>query len=157
MGKGLFGGVLALLLSVCTIVPAAWGGTPDDRAALAGLRNVRAVVDLRATDLERMVFNLELIRETVEGLSAQKVRPKLVVAIRGPGVKLFTREAAAGEIAPLVAELKGMGVRFEVCAVATRVFKVDDATLIPDVVLVGNGLNSLIGYQNRGYALVPLN
>jgi hypothetical protein len=29
--------------------------------------------------------------------------------------------------------------------------------LIPDVVLVGNVLTSLTGYQNRGYALIPLN
>jgi len=43
-----------------------------------------------------------------------------------------------------------------VCAVAIRIFKVDKATLIPDLVLVGNSLISLIGYQNQGYALVIL-
>ncbi len=40
---------------------------------------------------------------------------------------------------------------------ATRVFKVDNSALIPDVELVGNMLTSLIGYQNKGYALVPVN
>jgi hypothetical protein len=33
---------------------------------------------------------------------------------------------------------------------------VDKATIIPDIVIVGNSLISLIGYQNRGYALVVL-
>lgn len=133
------------------------GGPPDDRAALSGLKSARAVVDLRAQEAERLIFNLELIRETFDGLAGQKVKPTLVVAIRGPGVALFARGQGPDELAPLVAELKGRGIRLELCAVATRVFKVDPATLIPEVVLVGNGLNSLIGYQNRGYALVVLN
>jgi intracellular sulfur oxidation DsrE/DsrF family protein len=150
--------LLAVLLPLCAHGGAGWcGDAPGDRVALSGLRNARAVVDLRVSDADKLLFNLELIRETFEGLAAQKVKPKLVVAIRGPGVKLLARDQAAGEIAPLIAELKAKGIRFEVCAVATRVFKVDPATLIPDVVLVGNALNSLIGYQNRGYALVVLN
>ena len=69
---------------------------------------------------------------------------------------MLTREQADDEIAPLITELKRKGVRVEVCSVATRVFKVDHATLIPDVVLVGNSLTSLIGYQNKGCALVIL-
>ena len=152
------GKVAGAVLAVLFFAAPGWsGGAPDDRAALSGLRAVRAVVDLRATDADRMVFNLDLLRETVEGLEAQKVKPRLVVSVRGPGVRLFTREAAKAGIAPRVAWLKGKGVRIEVCAVAVREFQVDASALIPEVVLVGNGLNSLIGYQNRGYALVPLN
>ena len=147
------GGML-LLLSI--IVPARAADAPNDREALSGLKAARAVFDLRAPDRERLIFNLELIKETVEGMAAQRVKPQMVVTFRGPGVRLLTREQAADEIAPLIAELKGMGVRFEVCTVATRIFKVDKATILPDIVLVGNSLISLIGYQNRGYALVIL-
>jgi intracellular sulfur oxidation DsrE/DsrF family protein len=158
MGKRAILAVLAVLLSMGAYGGKGWGGNaPDDRAALAGLRNARAVVDLRAGDEERLLFNLDLIRETFDGLAAQKVKPKMVVAIRGPGVKLFTRGRETEEVARRVAELKGKGIRFELCAVAARVSKVDPATLIPEVVLVGNVLNSLIGYQGRGYALVVLN
>ena len=70
---------------------------------------------------------------------------------------MLSRGGTTDEIRDLVAELKKKGVRMEVCAVATRVFKVDNSALIPDVVLVGNVLISLIGYQNKGYALVPVN
>jgi len=147
------GGML-LLLSI--IVPARAADAPNDREALSGLKITRAVFDMRVPDREKLIFNLELIKETLEGMAAQQVNPKMVVTFRGPGVRLLTREQAIDEIAPLITELKRMGVRFEVCAVAIRVFKVDKAALIPDVVLVGNSLVSLIGYQNQGYALVML-
>jgi intracellular sulfur oxidation DsrE/DsrF family protein len=48
-------------------------------------------------------------------------------------------------------------VRLEVCTVALRLFKADNATLVPEVVAVGNVLTSQIAYQNRGYALITLN
>ena len=145
-----------MLLLLAIIVPAHAADTPNDREALSGLKTARVVFDVRVPDRERLIFNLELIKETVEGLAAQRMKPQMVVTFRGPGLKLLTREQADDEIAPLIADLKRMGVRFEVCTVATRIFKVDKAALIPDIVLVGNSLISLIGYQNQGYALVIL-
>jgi intracellular sulfur oxidation DsrE/DsrF family protein len=136
----------------------AWGdGAPNDREALNGLATGKVVFDIRISDPEKLIFNLELIKETFEGMQVQGVKPVMIAAFRGPGVKLLSREGTTDEIRDLVAELKKKGVRMEVCAVATRVFKVDHSTLIPDVVLVGNVLTSLIGYQNKGYALIPIN
>ena len=145
-----------MLLLLAIIVPARAADAPNDREALSGLKTARAVFDMRVPDREKLIFNLELIKETLEGMSAQRVKPEMVVTFRGPGVRLLTSEQAADEIAPLITELKRMGVRFEVCAVAIRIFKVDKAMLIHDVVLVENSLTSLIGYQNKGYALVVL-
>lgn len=136
----------------------AWGdGAPNDREALKGLDTGKVIFDVRISDPEKLIFNLELIKETFDGMQSQRVKPVMIAAFRGPGVKLLTREGTTDEIRDLVVELKKKGVRIEVCAVATRVFKVDNSTLIPDVVLVGNVLTSLIGYQNKGYALIPVN
>jgi intracellular sulfur oxidation DsrE/DsrF family protein len=136
----------------------AWGdGAPNDREALKGLDTGKVIFDVRISDPEKMIFNLELIKETFEGMQRQEVKPVMIATFRGPGVKLLSREGTTEEIRDLVAGLKKKGVRIEVCAVATRVFKVDNSTLIPDIVLVGNVLTSLIGYQNKGYALIPVN
>jgi intracellular sulfur oxidation DsrE/DsrF family protein len=135
----------------------AWGdGAPGDREALNGLDTGKVIFDVRISDPEKLIFNLELIKETFEGMRRQGVKPVMIVAFRGPGVKLLSREGTTEEIRELVAELKKKGVRIEVCAVATRVFKVDNSALIPDILLVGNVLTSLIGYQNKGYALIPV-
>ncbi len=150
-------GMTFLVLSFLAIGTVSGAEAPKDMEALAGLKTGKAIFDVRVTDMEKLTFNLELIKETFEGMREQGVTPVMIVTFRGPGVKFLARDRAAGENGPLIAEMKGMGVRFEVCGVATRIFKVDPASLIPDVVLVGNVLTSLIGYQNKGYALIPLN
>jgi len=101
-----------MLLLLAIIVPAQAADTPNDREALSGLKTSRAVFDIRVPDRERLIFNLELIKETLEGMAAQRVKPQMVATFRGPGVRLLTREQAADEIAPLITELKRMGVRF---------------------------------------------
>jgi intracellular sulfur oxidation DsrE/DsrF family protein len=147
---------LVAALSCVPFAPVRAAEAPKDRVALEGLRAARAIFDVRVADKEKLTFNLELIKETFEGMRKQGVSPAMIVTFRGPGVRLLTRAQAAEWNASLVSEMKALGIRFEVCAVAARVFKVDTATLIPDVVLVGNVLTSLIGYQNKGYALIPV-
>jgi intracellular sulfur oxidation DsrE/DsrF family protein len=157
MRKSVYLTVMALVFSL-SVIGLAWGdGAPTDREALKGLDTGKVIFDVRISDPEKLIFNLELIKETFEGMQRQGVKPVMVVAFRGSGVKLLGREGTTEEIRDLVADLKTKGVRIEVCAVATRVFKVDNSALIPDVVLVGNVITSLIGYQNKGYALVPIN
>lgn len=146
---------LIFFLAVATAVPAA--EPPDDREALAGLQTAKVIFDVRVADLEKLVFNLELFEETLEGLVAQGVKPEMIVAFRGPGVRLLTAAALDEEAIELFRDLKKQGVRFEACAVAMRVFKVNPEGLIPEVKLVANVLNSYIGYQNKGYAMIAIN
>ena len=47
------------------------------------------------------------------------------------------------------------GVKLEICLFAAEVFGVDPASVLPEIKRVGNGWISLIGYQSKGYALVP--
>jgi intracellular sulfur oxidation DsrE/DsrF family protein len=148
--------MVMLFLLICS--PAGHAAQqPDDREALTGLKSAKVIFDVRVADLEKLVFNLELFDETWEGLVAQGVKPEMVIAFRGAGVKLLTTAAIDEEALDLIRELKKKGVRLEACAVALRIFKVDPAGLLPEVKLVSNVLNSLIGYQNKGYAMVDIN
>ena len=60
------------------------------------------------------------------------------------------------QIQAQVQRLKEPGYRLEQCAVALRLLKIDPQDIIAAVPLVGNGYISMIGYQNRGYAMVPM-
>jgi len=130
---------------------------PDDREAFAGLKSAKVIFDVRVPDMEKLVFNLNLINETFDGMLAQGIKPKMVISFRGPGVRLLTSGVIDEEAHELIRLLKKKGIRIEVCSVATRVFKVENATIIPEVILVGNVFNSFIGYQNRGYAFIAIN
>ena len=146
---------IMIMLAFSTVLHA--GQKTDDREALAGLKSARVIFDVRVADLDKLVFNLKLFSETFDGIVAQGVTPEMIVAFRGPGVKLLTAAALDEEARDLLQALKKRGVRFEVCAVAMRVFKGDPAGLVPEVRLVANVFNSLIGYQNKGYAMIAIN
>ena len=60
----------------------------------------------------------------------------------------------------IAAEIKDLGrkdgIRMEQCSVAAKMRKVDPRTIPGEVHFVGNSFISMIGYQARGYALIPV-
>ena len=64
-------------------------------------------------------------------------------------------QKAPDEIAGTIAEMSKDGVDLEVCLFAAKVFGVDPDSILPGIKKVDNGWISSIGYQARGYSLVP--
>lgn len=138
----------------------------NDRASLAELKTGKGVFLIDIGDAGKLNFYLEVIQGTHKGMTSQGVDPDFVLVYIGPSVKYLTTapsaetgEAAGGvllEIESNVAKLASLGVRQEVCAVATRVFGIGNETMLPGLTLVGDGFISLIGYQAQGYHLVPV-
>lgn len=138
----------------------------DDRAALGDLKTGKGVFLVDIGDPGKLNFYLEVIQGTYKGMKAQGVEPDFMLVYIGPSVKYLstapsaeTEQAADGvllEIESNVAALDALGVKQEICAVATRVFGIDNKTLLPGLSPVGDGFISLIGYQSQGYHLVPV-
>lgn len=150
--------VVVIVFTLLASSPLRAAQIPDNGGeAFAGLKNADVIFDLRVPDQEKLIFNLNLINETFEGILKRGLKPRFVLAFRGPGVKLLTASLIDVEALELIRELKKKGVRIEVCAVATRTFKIDNQGLISEVKLVANVFHSLIGYQNRGYAMIAIN
>ena len=83
----------------------------------------------------------------------------------GPAVKLISRnrEGFAAEdqkdldaIAEGVSVLSKDGMGLDVCLIAASVFKVDPASVLPEIKATKNGWFSLISYQSQGYSLVTV-
>jgi intracellular sulfur oxidation DsrE/DsrF family protein len=140
--------------------------TINDRAALGDLKVGKGVFLVDIGDAKKLNFYLEVIQGTYKGMKDQGVDPDFVLVFIGPSVKYLstspsaeTEQAAGGvlmEIESNVEALASLGVRQEVCSVATHVFGIDDKTILPGMTLVGDGFISLIGYQAQGYHLVPV-
>ncbi len=138
----------------------------DDHAALRGVKEGKGVFLIDFSEPRKTAFYLGLIRGTHAGLARQGAKPDLVIVYIGPTVRFLTRmpdedlvidhDASLQAIAGHVEALAALGVRQEVCSIATQAFKVDNANLLPDLSLVGDGFISLIGWQTQGYKLVPL-
>ncbi len=158
----------SLVLTLLLVSLAVQAGKPaiDDRMALGDLQTGKGVFLVDIGDAKKLNFYLEVIQGTYKGMKAQHVRPDFILVFIGPSVKYLstspaaeTERAAGGvllDIESNVEALAALGVRQEVCAVATRVFGIDNDTLLPGLTPVGDGFISLIGYQSHGHHLVPV-
>ena len=154
---------LLLLLSLTPLVAQA---EINDANALKGVEVGKGVFLLDLANPKKLLLYLNVIQGTHAGMKRQGVKPEFVAVIIGPTVDYLTSkpkdeiemefESELKAIKQAVTELSALGVRMEVCAVATDVFKVDNKTLFNGLELVADGFVSLIGYQTQGYKLVPI-
>lgn len=156
--------VLMLLLASATVQ--AGEAVINDAAALRSLKTGKGVFLVDIGNASKLNFYLEVIQGTYSGMKDQGVDPDFILVFIGPSVKYLSAspsdeiEQAAGsvlmEIESNVESLAALGVRQEICSVATRAFGIDNQTILPGLTPVGDGFISLIGYQSQGYHLVPV-
>lgn len=151
-----------IALVIFTLVHAVPIYALDDTLAFSGLTSTRAIYDVRTADEKKLQFVFTVIRDTFDETVQQGVKPNYVVSMRGPTVKLLIRgrygdEELIKKTVALIHELNERGVRLEACGYALNLFGLEAEDLYKQIHAVGNSLNSLIGYQTKGYALVPMN
>ena len=154
--------LIVLLLLLPSLL---YAGDLDDKHALADLTSVKIVCDVNVGEAKLLLRRLELIDETYSQLIDAGVSPTIVVAFRGGasryvpnGDKYVSAEDAAikKEVQGRLVQFKQHGFRLEQCAIAAKAWKVDQADFVPAVTVVQNGYISLVAYQSRGYAFLPM-
>ncbi|MFO7954142.1 DsrE family protein [Thioalkalivibrio sp.] len=138
----------------------------DNREATEGLETMQAVYDVRKSDPDAMLAYLRGIATNHENLIKEGVEPDLRMVFIAEAVKFITTDPepeiaidhgdTLDEIAEAVDRLDELGVRMEACAAATRAYGVDNDKLLDPIQPVRSGFIAVMGYQNQGYALVPV-
>lgn len=138
----------------------------NDRSALADLSVGKGVFLIDIGDAKKLNFYLKIIQGTFQRMQNQNVKAEFVLVYIGPSVKYLTTAPSAEveqsmgdvllDIESNVEKLSALGIRQEVCAVATDAFGIANDSLVEGLELVGDGFISLIGYQSQGYHLVPV-
>ncbi len=138
----------------------------DDSVALNGIKEAKSVFLIDFTDVKTTAFYLKIIEGTHKGFTNQGVKPKMVLVFIGKTVQfLHTSQDEAFEmeyekeldsIQDSIQKFSKLGVRMEVCAVATQVFNVDNNSIPKEMNIIADGFISLIGWQTQGYKLVPI-
>ncbi|MDX2506943.1 MAG: DsrE family protein [Gammaproteobacteria bacterium] len=138
----------------------------NDSAALARISEAKSVFLIDFTNAKKTAFYLDIIRGTHKGLERQNVKSEMVLVFIGKTVQFLSTEpedelalefeSDLATIQQSIKEFAKLGVRMEVCAVATKVFNVDNKSIPKEMNLVGDGFISLIGWQTQGYKLVPI-
>jgi intracellular sulfur oxidation DsrE/DsrF family protein len=158
--------MLALLPVLLFLSGTALAEKPSDANALAEVESGKIAWDINMANAEKLLLYLQVMDETYEDLKRQGVEPDMVFTFRGPSVRLIStdrtgvsideevqRDGVAKQIQALLAK---PNVRMEACSVATRLTGVDAETLLPGIEHVGNTFVSQIGYQAKGYAIIPI-
>ena len=138
----------------------------NDSVALNGIKTAKSVFLIDFTDIKTTAFYLKIIEGTYDGFTRQGVKPKMVLVFIGKTVKFLSTkqdedfemeyEDELVSIQNSIKKFSTLGVRMEVCAVATKVFKVDNNTIPKQMDIIADGFISLIGWQTQGHKLVPI-
>lgn len=160
------GVIIGMALCWLLVMGSSWANSAEaigDHAALKGVQSTRGLFDISLSDAESLELYLEVIQQTHDDLIRQGHKPDFVIVFRGPSVKLINTETWSyseedqerlKKASAMLTRLKEEGVNIEACSIATKLFKIDNATILPDIRVVGNTFVSLIGYQEQGYELV---
>ncbi|BBP04227.1 hypothetical protein TPL01_20810 [Sulfuriferula plumbiphila] len=160
MVLSLFLWVLSASFSVYAAQP------PDDKEALMGLTDVKVIFDITTGDAKKLLSRLGLIEETRDGMVKQRVKPHFILAFRGPASLLVQKDQSRVKLEDIEVmekiqqKLKEMSkdksYNLEQCAVANRYLKIKNEDTIPELKVIGNSFISMAGYENRGYAYIPI-
>lgn len=155
--------VLVVGLMLCLMpLTASAGGYPS----LEGLKAFKAVIDFRDGDPVSAMEHLELLDwvKNDKAVAAVTDKPALVVIFMGSSVRLLSNQRdgfseleakAIDKFHSIITTLSKQGVRLEVCGIALKYFNVDPKSVPAELQHVPNGWISSVGYQHKGYALVP--
>lgn len=142
-----------------------FAGSPDNKVAIADLTSVKIVCDVNVGEAKLLLRRLELIDETYSQILDAGVTPVVVVAFRGGASRYVTQgneyvdakdAGTKKEIQGLIDQFSRHGFRLEQCAIAARAQKVDPADVMTEITVVQNGYISIVAYQSRGYAFLPM-
>lgn len=159
--------VQLIMISITLLFSSGFAETthPDNAHALEGVQTPKTVFDVNVSQADKLLLYLTVIKKTYNDLVDHGLKPEFVVAFRGAAVRLLTSENWSFEeedqlslkkASTILQELSSKEVRLEVCSVATNLYHVDNNKILPTLIVVGNTFVSLTGYQNKGYALIPI-
>jgi intracellular sulfur oxidation DsrE/DsrF family protein len=132
---------------------------------MKGVDSTKVFFDMRDGIPKVAAVHMKLIYDTHRELSAMNKKPVFVVVFMGSAARLISSNRSEfspedykylEEISQAISKMAADGIHFEVCLAAVKYFGVDPASIQSGIKHVGNGWISEIGYQARGYQLVPV-
>lgn len=157
---------LMMVVWMCSWVPMVQAEEYHDQAALSGITETKVIYDMRKANPQMMLVYLRIIEQEHDAFKKNNINAHERMIFIADAVKYITTKPSAevemeyGDLLPQIRQqitrLLELGVKMEVCSMATAAFGVDNATLVPGMTLVRSGFMSLIGWQQKGYQLVPI-
>jgi len=166
MKKSVGSTLAASFFILCLLGFFAASASAQEYEALKGIKSVNTIFDFRDGDTENALIHLKLVHDTFKdpAIRAISEKPEFVVVFMDVSVLLLSnnREKFSSEEKKLleefdqtIAAMAKDGIRLEVCMFAAGLLGVKPESIAPEIHPVGNGWIASLGYQQKGYSVVP--
>ncbi|SDP12463.1 DsrE family protein [Desulforhopalus singaporensis] len=158
---------LAVLLIFCLTGLLSTSASAEQYDSLKGLKSVRTIFDFRDGKPGSALIHLKLVHDTFRDQAIQAVsdKPEMVVVFMDSSVLLLSSDRdkfsevdrmRLEEFDQTLETMVKDGVRLEVCMFAANLWGVRPESIPVDIDRVANGWIASLGYQQKGFALVPV-
>lgn len=137
----------------------------DNNVALHGLTNLSVFFDVNVGNAGLLNKRMDLIDRTITQLKQANTKVIAVIGFRSGASRFVTKEADyiideelehKKAVQTWVRKFVSQGIRVEQCSLAAEQQGIAFGDFMPEVAVVKNGYVSMIGYQAKGYAVIPM-
>lgn len=141
------------------------GEEPPGSRALTGMNQAKVYFDVNVGHPAKLLSRLDIINRTRDSLLEMGVTPEFIIGFRSTASNFVTK----GDDYVFEEELEDkrkvhewlrrfaeLGITMEQCRIAAGFQGIDSSDFRPEIELVPNGYISMIGYQLKGYAQIPM-
>ncbi len=157
--------ILFLFLGVFLSLQTAFSQQDGDTLALENLSELKVYFDIKADSAAKLEKRLLWINDTHRQASQKGVQPIFVIGIRSMASFFVTKGdeyideediLTKGKIDNWLKQHVKQGVRIEQCGLSAELLDIEPEEFLSEVTVVKNSYISIAGYQNKGFAYVPM-
>lgn len=151
---------------VCFLLPqTALSQQKDELQALANLSELKVYFDIKADSAAKLEQRLVWINDSYNQATLKGVKATFIIGIRSSASFFVTKGdefideediATKGKIEKWLKEYVKRGVRIEQCGISAELYDIEPEEFVSEVIMVKNSYTSIAGYQNQGFAYVPM-
>jgi hypothetical protein len=157
--------ILIFILGVFLLPQTALSQQKDDLPALANLSELKVYFDITADSAAKLEQRLIWIDDIYNQASQKGVKATFIIGIRSSASFYVTKGdefideediVTKGKIDKWLKDYVKRGVRIEQCGISAELYGIGSEEFLPEVTVVKNSYISIAGYQNQGFAYVPM-
>ncbi len=157
--------LLMLVFAVFLLPQTALSQNQGDILALANLSELKIYFDVKADSAAKLEKRFQWIHDTYQQASQKSIKVSIVIGVRSRASFFITRGddyieeedvLKKGKIEQWLKRFAEIGIPMEQCGISAKLFDIEVDEFLPEITVVKNSYISIAGYQNKGYAYVPM-
>ncbi len=157
--------LLTLLFAVVLLPHTASSQNNADIQSLAGLSVLKMYFDVKSDSAAKLEKRFQWIHESYEQANQKGITVAIVIGVRSRASFFVTKGDEYVEEEDLLIKAKiekwlrrfaEMGIPVEQCGISAKLYDIEREEFLSEITVVKNSYLSIAGYQNKGYAYIPM-